>query len=60
METAMPRRQITSEERSEALRRGHEEGARRFPGRAVSVQVDEMTDEHGNVIYKIRPAAEGQ
>ncbi len=49
----MARRQITLEERADAMRRGREEGARRFPGRNVSVQVDEMTDEAGHVQFKV-------
>jgi hypothetical protein len=53
----MPRRKITEAERADAMRRGHEEGKREYPGRGVSVQVEEWTDEHGHVVYKIMPMA---
>ena len=37
------------------MRKGDAEGKRKFPGRAVSVQVNEMTDDAGRVIYKVMP-----
>jgi hypothetical protein len=53
----MPARKITEKERIDALRKGQQEGQLRFPGRRVSVQVEGMTDERGNDIYKVLPVA---
>lgn len=54
----MVRRKITADERAEAMKKGRKEGDWKYPGRTSSVQVDEMTDENGNVVYRVMPTAE--